>query len=549
MTDLDAFLLLSGDIPKKVTDIKDVIDMGKLLFKDGDKPQRETVLTGMRQIPDQLMVLMREQVEKDKLDAGMRYYKLTRTVLQFLAPHYFVEFMIFMEFDREPAKRFFIPRQRQLKVVADSMQDLEDDKLDLVCVSLPPGTGKTTLGTFFLAWVMGRDPDGSNLASGHSSKLTRSIYDGVSLLIGDPEYNYKEVFPNVVVEAVSTKDETINFNSQARFKTLTCRSIDGSLTGVTRCENYLYADDLVSGIEEALSIERLDSLWFKYSNDLKSRKKTLAKEIHVATRWSVHDPIGRLERLNIDNPRARFISISALNDKGESNFDYPYSVGFSTEFFNEMRQAMDEVSWRTLYMNEPIEREGLLLSMDELNWYNELPNKEPDGIICACDPSMGKGDDTVMPVGYVYGQDVFIEDAVCNGSLPDVTQPQCANMIIQHKVKLAQFESNSAGWSFADTVADMLKKKNHKCTVTKKANMTNKQTRIVMAVPYIKNHFYFKNPDIHKNPQYSRYISKLTSYSISGTNKNDDCPDATAQLSELVVRTTTPGIQVFKRPF
>ena len=79
--------------------------------------------------------------------------------------------------------------------------------------------------------------------------------------------------------------------------------------------------------------------------------------------------------------------------------------------------------------------------------------------------------------------------------------------------------------------------------------MTNKQTRIVMAVPYIKNHFYFKNPDIHKNPQYSRYISKLTSYSISGTNKNDDCPDATAQLSELVVRTTTPGIQVFKRPF
>ena len=549
MKELQGFTYLCTHPPKAIHEIKNLFNGGRLLWQDSNKEDRLLIQIAIRQLVPFLGGLMQETLLNDNISHAKQIYTMTRDVLEFLAPHYFEEYLKFLEFDREPEKKFYLPREKQLSIVTDAMQDLEDDKLDLLCVSMPPGTGKTTLGTFFLSWIMGKHPDGSNLASGHSDKLTTSFYEGVNIIISDPEYNYPEVFPDITIQGLSAKNTTINFNNLARFKTLTCRSIDGSLTGVTRCENYLYADDLVSGIEVALSIERLDKLWQTYTDNLKSRKLNFAKELHIATRWSVHDTIGKLERLKADNPRAKFISIPALDDNNESNFDYPFGVGFDTKYFNDMRTTMDDVSWKALYMNEPVEREGLLLSLEELNWYSQLPEGPPDGVFASCDPSLGKGDDTVMPVGYMYGDNVFVEDAICNGALPDVTQPMCANMIIRHKVGLAQFESNASGWSFADSVGNLVAKSTHKATITKKNNQTNKQTRIIMAVPHIKANFYFKNPDGHKNPQYARYIRKLTSYSATGRNKHDDAPDATAQLSELIRRLTTVAVTAFKRPF
>ena len=250
------------------------------------------------------------------------------------------------------------------------MQDLEDDKLELLSISMPPGTGKTTLGIFFLTWAMGKYPMSCNLASAHSSMLTGSFYDGVLSIITDPEYLWADVFPGVTVAQTNSKEGTIDLERRKRFKTLTCRSIDGSLTGATRCEKYLYADDLVSGIEEALSKDRLDKLWEKYTNDLKSRKKLGCKEIHIATRWSVHDVIGRLEQQYEGDPRAGFLSFTALDENDKSNFDYMHGVGFDTKYFLDMRDSLDDVSWRALFMNEPVEREGLLFPEDELNYYN-----------------------------------------------------------------------------------------------------------------------------------------------------------------------------------
>ena len=269
----------------------------------------------------------------------------------------FNAYLQYLEYDREPEKRFYLPRLKIIKPIVDALQEIEDDKLDILAISQPPGTGKSTLGIFFLSWQMGKYPNMPNLASAHSDKLTRSFYDGVNSVIKDPEYLWHDVFPSVNVAGVNSKDETIDLDKPKRFKTLTCRSIDGSLTGATRCERILYADDLVSGIEEALSIDRMDNLWSKYTNDLKSRKKLGCKEIHIATRWSVHDPIGRLENLYENEPRAKFLAFPALDENDESNFDYEYGVGFNTKYFIDMRESLDEVSWRCIFQNEPVERE------------------------------------------------------------------------------------------------------------------------------------------------------------------------------------------------
>lgn len=325
-----------------------------------------------------------------------------------------------------------------------------DDELDLLTISMPPGTGKSTLGIFFLSWVMGRFPDCPNLASAHSDKLTNSFYEGVKQIITDPEYLWNDVFPSCKLAATNAKEETLDINKKHRFSSLTCRAIDATLTGATRSEKILYADDLVSGIEEALSKERLDKLWEKYTSDLKTRKKLGAKEIHIATRWSVHDPIGRLEQKYGNDPRCKFIVLPALNECGESNFNYQYGVGFDTKYFIDMKENMDDVSFRSLFMNQPIEREGLLYSESELKRYFELPSRAPDAILSICDTKDKGKDYAFLPVGYLYGSDCYIEDCVCDNGLPDVVDNRLVEILLKHKVKQSQFESNAAGGRIAE---------------------------------------------------------------------------------------------------
>lgn len=481
---------------------------------------------------------------------SIKHLELYKKSLLFDAPHELDAYLQYVEFDREPESKFYLPRRKQLLQVVQALQGLIDDDLDLVTVSMPPGTGKSTLGIFFLSWVMGKYPMQPNLASAHSAKLTRSFYDGVLQILTDPEYLYGDVFPTVKIVSQSAKDETIDLNRRKRFKTLTCRSIDGTLTGATRCEKILYADDLVSGIEEALSIDRLDSLWFKYTNDLKSRKKEGCKEVHIATRWSVHDPIGRLEREYLGNPRAKFIVLPALDENDESNFDYPYGVGFSTEYFHDMRNNLDDVSWRALYMNQPIEREGLVFPEDELNRYYELPKKEPDAIIGVCDTAEGGGDSVCLPVAYVYGDEVYIEDVVFNNSLPDVTKPLCVNILLKHKVQQCRFESNNAGGAFADDIQEEIEKRGGITHITKKRTTSNKLTRIIVNSDYVKKNFYFKDKSRYEpGSEYGRYMKELTSFTHAGKNAHDDAPDGTVMLVEFLQSLNMSKVEVFKRPF
>jgi predicted phage terminase large subunit-like protein len=479
-----------------------------------------------------------------------KFYLLHKRSLLFDAPIDFDAYLQYVEFDRDPSKKFYLPRRKIIRPIINSLQQIEDNKLDLLAISQPPGTGKSTIGIFFLSWEMGKYPDKPNLASAHSDKLTRSFYDGVLSIITDSEYLWHDVFPGLLLVGTNSKDETIDLAKAKRFKTLTCRSIDGSLTGATRCENILYADDLVSGIEEALSKERLDNLWGKYTNDLKSRKKLGCKEIHIATRWSIHDPIGRLERQYSDDSRAKFLALPALNENNESNFDYDYGVGFDTKYFLDMKESLDDVSWRCLFQNEPIEREGILYNEDDLRRYYDLPVDKPDTIIGVCDTAEGGGDDTFLPVAYVYGEDYYIEDCVCDNGLPEVTDALCAEILLKHNVKQCQFESNSAGGRTADKVQEKIKEKGGITRITKKRTTANKETKIIVNSTFVKEHFLFKDKSRYaSNSSYAKMVKNLCSYTVMGKNKHDDVPDGLAQFAEYIQSLKGGKVEIFKRPF
>lgn len=477
-------------------------------------------------------------------------YKLHRRVLLAAAPYDFDSYLLYLEWEREPSKKFYVPRRKVLKPLVQAMQDMIDDKIDLLTISMPPGTGKSTLGIFFLSWVMGKYPDSQNLASAHSGTLTRSFYDGVYQLITDSEYLWKEVFPGVILAATNSKEETIDLHKRHRFSTLTCRAINASLTGATRCDKILYADDLCSGIEEAMSKERLDKLWISYTNDLKSRKKEGAKEIHIATRWSVHDVIGRLESQYGDDPRARFIVLPAFDENGESNFDYSYGVGFGKEYFEDMQVNLDEASFKALYMNQPIEREGLLYSVDELRRYFELPSDEPDAIIGICDTKDRGSDYAFLPAVYVYGNDYYVEDCVCDNNLPNIVDARLVDILIRNKVQMCRFESNSAGGRIAEKVQSEVKERGGITRITTKFTSANKETKIIVNSAWIKENCLFKDESLYKRQSdYGKMMDMLGSYTVAGKNKHDDVPDGMAMLAEFAQSLSGPKVEVFKRPW
>lgn len=479
-------------------------------------------------------------------------FALHKRVLLAAAPHDFDSYLLYVEWNRDPDKKFYPPRRKVLKQVVDALQELADRKIELLTISLPPGTGKTTLAIFYLTWIAGRNPNEPKLSGSHSNAFIRGVYDEcLRILDKNGEYLWHDVFPSITVSNTNAKDCRIDIDRRQRFETLEFTSIGTGNAGLYRAVDLLYCDDLVSGIEVALSKERLDKLWETYTTDLRQRKQgDHCGELHIATPWSVHDVIARLQRQYADWDKAKFIIIPALDENDESNFDYDYGVGYSTETLHKQREIMDEVSWRALFMCEPIEREGLVYSQDELRRFFELPSEDPDAIIGVCDTKDKGTDYAFLPVAYVYGQDYYIDDCVCDNGLPNIVDARLTEILVRDKVKMCRFESNSAGRRVAEKIQGEVKKRGGITNITTKFTTANKETKIIVNSAWVKEHCLFKDSSLYtKKSDYGKMMDMLCSYTMAGKNKHDDVPDGMAMLAEYAQSLTAARVEVFQRPW
>ena len=416
-------------------------------------------------------------------------------------------------------------------------------------------THNTTLEGFFASYVMGLDPGKCNLFSSYSGSITEMFHRSAYNIITNKEYAWADVFPGVKIESKSDKEEFINLGKYKPFKTLQCRSINSSTTGVTRAEGYLMCDDLVSGIEEALNPERLESLYMKYVSDLKSRRKLGCKEIHIATRWSVHDPIGHLIAMADDSPRSRFIAVDCYDENGESQFNFKYGKGFDTAYFNEMEAHMDDVTFRCMFRSDPIEREGLLYHDDELMYYlGGLPaeengkTKEADAILAICDTKDTGTDFNCLLVVYQYGDRFYLDDLVYDNGSPYVLDEMNANCLVKNHVQMAQFESNKEGSRTGDQVAKIVKEKGGHCQILKKYTTTNKETKIIVNSDWVKKHVYFKDKsELEPKGMYRKFLTDMCRYVTLGKNKHDDSVDALAMLALFVQNLAGSVAEVYDR--
>lgn len=451
----------------------------------------------------------------------------------------------YIEKKREPKDRFYMPRRKQLIKIGlvDALQGMIDDKYDILCVSLVPGAGKSTIEKFFHSAVAGWFPKDYSLFYSHSGDITRMYYDGVyDIVTNDDDYAWHDIFPNLSVTSTNAKMEQFNIGKYKSFPSVQCTSVGSKNAGKVRASKFLLVDDMIGGIEEALNPTILDKLWDKYAVDARQRKiqdtdGKPCKEIHIATRWSVHDVIGRIQNMYVGNPRVKTISVPDVDPvTGESNFDYEYG-GFTKEFFADQQLLMDEISYRCLYKQEPIEREGLLFPDDKIRRYFNLPHGEPEIITAQCD-TKGKGTDYfVMPILQKYGEDYYCVDCVCDNTADyEMQYENASNTLVNNQVQECEFERNAGGDRVAMEVNKRVENKGWICNITDVPTETNKEARIFQCSNWILQHIIFKDQSLYKpNEPYGVMVSLLKRYSVTGKKQLDDVPDV---FSNFALRMT-----------
>lgn len=500
----------------------------------------------------ELLALSADQVVRG---GGVKFYEQWRRCLLFEAPHDFDSFMTYIELDRKPEKRFYAPRKHYLRPMVQGFQDVLDGKLRLLTISMPKRAGKSQTGINFVNMLSGKFPDRSTLMEGTGDDLVKSFYNGCLEYLTVPnEYLFYDVFPDARLVQTNADTKTVNLKSKSRFPTIMCRSIDARQVGLSEATNVLYLDDCVEGREEAKNRQRLDDKWEVISGDIMGRAIEGTPMVFTGTRYSLYDPIGRVqEHAQREGWAWRAIEIPALDlVTDESNYEYEREGKkvFTTAYFREQRELLSAEQFESEFQQQPFEAKGLLFNKDELNYFFELPkDRDPDTIIAVGDTAESGSDSTSMPVAMIYGNAVYIVDVVFDDSPAEVTKPECAKCLIENKVASAVFESNNAGQYYARDVDQIIRDWGYSVGIRTKRTISNKQTRIEFASDNIKKNFYFKHPSTYKRgSQYWNFMKEVTTYTRSGKVPHDDAPDSLSLLENEIRMLSGGKVEVFKRP-
>lgn len=500
----------------------------------------------------ELLALSADQVVRG---GGAKFYEQWRRCLLFEAPHDFDSFMTYIELDRKPEKRFYAPRKHYLRPMVQGFQDVLDGKLRLLTISMPKRAGKSQTGINFVNMLSGKFPDRSTLMEGTGDDLVKSFYNGcLEYLTVHNEYLFYDVFPDARLVQTNADTKTVNLKSKSRFPTIMCRSIDARQVGLSEATNVLYLDDCVEGREEAKNRQRLDDKWEVISGDIMGRAIEGTPMVFTGTRYSLYDPIGRVqEHAQREGWAWRAIEIPALDlVTDESNYEYEREGKkvFTTAYFREQRELLSAEQFESEFQQQPFEAKGLLFNKDELNYFFELPkDRDPDTIIAVGDTAESGSDSTSMPVAMIYGNAVYIVDVVFDDSPAEVTKPECAKCLIENKVASAVFESNNAGQYYARDVDQIIRERGYSVGIRTKRTISNKQTRIEFASDNIKKNFYFKHPSTYKRgSQYWNFMKEVTTYTRSGKVPHDDAPDSLSLLENEIRMLSGGKVEVFKRP-
>lgn len=497
------------------------------------------------------------QKNKQSYDILDKYYDL----LLYEAPYILDSYILYIEKNRPKKERFYEPRRKTLKQVVDKLQELEDGKLDELFIHMPPRVGKSQIITLAMSWHCAKDAEKSNLYVTYKEGLGGAFLTGVMEIWTDPTYCFSDVFPKVKVADTDSKNHKVDLVRKKKYKTLSGKGLESGLNGEYDAYGWMVLDDILEGIQDVLNPDTLKRKQIIFDNNVMSRKKEQCKLIHNGTIWSLHDLYSdRLDFLQ-NNPEAKnirydILKIPALDENDESNFDYDYGVGYTTQYYRTLRAKFEEnddmASWYAQYQQEPIERDGAVFNPEHMRFYNGvLPEEEPYRICAACDVALGGEDYLASAVAYMYEDgSIYIDDVVFDNSEKKITKPKVANMFIDNDVGSAFFEANQGGEGYKDEIEELLKKKGRKINLRSEYAPTNmrKEQRIWDKAGSIRE-FYFRDVGCRSH-EYRKFMTNLYSFTVTGKNKHDDAADCLASLAYFIEGNWSMAkIEVPKNPF
>lgn len=491
-------------------------------------------------------------------------------------------YIFFLEQDRPQVKRFYLPRMNPLQSVLKDLEDLANRVFKFYGLSLPARTGKSTLCIYFLTWVAMRRPNSHSAMGGHSGVLTKGFYKELMNIFTSAEYRFSEIYKfwhsseNMAVTDKSAEDLTINLGKPDRFQTITCRSIDATWTGAVDVswDGILYVDDLVRDREHSLSPTRMENTWQEYLNKMVDRKSGFnpqnidlgfdidvkfdfdgACELMVGTLWNVYDPLYRMEQIYGGNPLYRFKKIPALDENDESNFNYAVN-GFTTEYYREMRERLDEPEWMAKYMQAPFVREGILYKREECKYFNGEIGEHINKIIGVLDPAVGGGDYLSMII-IAEGKKKYAIDWVYSKETKGKTIPELVAKIKAHNISEVHYERNGIGRVFDDELTQALHAQGYlRCKMTSFAapEGMSKEDKILGYSDWVKQNIYFIEPEAKsttytRSSEYDTAMNHTHIYTTVGKNKWDDAPDNLAQVGRVYETQRNGTIDIILNPF
>ena len=484
----------------------------------------------------------------------------------------FESFIYYMERPREYKKRFYQPRKCTLKTVVQDFQDLEDDVIKRLAISMPSRTGKSTTFLMFLAWIGMKRPNSHSAYGGHSGILAKGSYKEIMNFLTTPEYAYWELYnywhSNLdFIQDKSADEFTVNLGDPDRFPTLCFRGIDGTWTGAVDVSGgddnvgYLCVDDLVRDREHSLSPIRMENTYQEYQNKMLDRMNDGAKLCLIGTLWNVLDPIERERQKHEHDPRWRFRKIPALDENDESNFQYEIN-GFSTQYYKEMRDRLEPAEWMAKYQQQPFVREGLLFTKDRFRWFNGFTPDNERKVMAVCDPAFGGHDKLSMPILYIDipTQDKYIIDWVYKSGTQNVTVPMIVRAIIRHYITELHIEQNSGGKLITDSIEKEMKAQGvTHCKIIRYYASTKipKEERIKAYSDFVLDNFQFlmenqylsEEAPYRRTEMYDQAVGEMNMYTSEGKNSWDDGCDSITKMAEILGHSSNGKVDVIDNPF
>jgi predicted phage terminase large subunit-like protein len=206
----------------------------------------------------------------------------------------------------------------------------------------------------------------------------------------------------------------------------------------------------------------------------------------------------------------------------------------SKEYLESLKSLPEDDYEQFVNGNWNLKREGSIFDKRELREFVPDPNRTFETSIAYADVADEGKDSNAVVFGRNIGKDIYITDVSFSKENSDVTIPLVFDRIKTNDCKYIRIESNNMGAMYGRNLRTLIATNKHHCQVYSASSTTNKHTRILMDIGFIKTHCLFLAPE-YQNEEYKAFMKELTSYNKDpekNKGKHDDAPDS---LSGLVI--------------